>query len=248
MSNQISHYVTAAQTHKGNVRRINEDAYLVGIDSESGHGNHIWAIADGMGGHFAGDLASRMIIDELSRLPNSDALDGAIEIVQQTLLEVNRRLIEDVTIKPGSSVIGSTVVTAVLNGYECACIWAGDSRLYVFREDALYQISHDHSVVQELVDQGVITAEEALVHPQANVITRAIGSDIELALDIRVFDVMPGDRLLLCSDGLYGEVPVDVIKSGLRQRNIEQCVQKLIESTLAGRAKDNVTVNVIDIQ
>ncbi|MBU2713339.1 PP2C family protein-serine/threonine phosphatase [Zooshikella harenae] len=248
MSNQISHYLTAAQTHKGNVRRINEDAYLIGINSESGYENHIWAIADGMGGHFAGDLASRMIIDELARLPMSDAIDDAIETVQQTLLEVNRRLIEDVTIKPGSSVIGSTVVTAVLNGYECACIWAGDSRLYVFRDDALYQISHDHSVVQELVDQGVITAEEALVHPQANVITRAIGSDIELALDVRVFDVMPGDRLLLCSDGLYGEVPVDVIKSGLRQRNIEQCVQKLIESTLAGRAKDNVTVNVIDIQ
>lgn len=248
MSNQTSRYLTAAQTHQGNVRRINEDAYLIGIDGASGHSNHIWAIADGMGGHFAGDLASRMIIDELASLPMNESLDDAIKTVQQTLLEVNRRLIEDVTIKPGSSVIGSTVVTAVLSGYECASIWAGDSRLYVFRDDALYQISHDHSVVQELVDQGLITAEEALVHPQANVITRAIGSDINLALDIRVFDVMPGDRLLLCSDGLYGEVPVDVIKSGLRQRNIEQCVQKLIESTLAGRAKDNVTVNVIDIQ
>ncbi|MCX4027685.1 serine/threonine-protein phosphatase [Endozoicomonas sp. SM1973] len=234
-------FQSAADTHPGNVRAINEDAYY------SGEENNIWAIADGMGGHYAGDVASRLIIESLAKLPLARSLDEGIEQIVTSLKEVNRRLQEDITIKPGNHVIGSTVVVAFLFESECACLWAGDSRLYVYRGDKVYQVSHDHSVVQEMVDNGIISAEEAITHPQSNVITRAVGTETDLKVDVNVFDLEPGDRLLLCSDGLYGELPASEIKAALDHETPEVCVTALIEQTIAGRAKDNVTVSVIDV-
>lgn len=231
----------AADTHPGNVRTINEDAFY------SGGANHIWAIADGMGGHYAGDVASRLIVESLAKLSLVDSLDDGIEQIETALKEVNRQLQEDITIKPGNHIIGSTVVVAFLCGNECACLWSGDSRMYVYRGDKIYQVSHDHSVVQEMVDNGVLTQEEAVNHPQSNVITRAVGTEADLKLDVNVFDLEPGDRLLLCSDGLYGELPAQDIKEALEHESPEVCVSALIEQTLSGRAKDNVTVSVIDV-
>ncbi|MDE1465477.1 PP2C family protein-serine/threonine phosphatase [Spartinivicinus poritis] len=234
-------FQSAADTHPGNVRAINEDAYY------SGEENNIWAIADGMGGHYAGDVASRLIVESLAKLPLANSLDEGIEQIVTSLKEVNRRLQEDITIKPGNHIIGSTVVVAFLFENECACLWAGDSRLYVYRGDKIYQVSHDHSVVQEMVDNGIISAEEAITHPQSNVITRAVGTETDLKVDVNVFDLEPGDRLLLCSDGLYGELPAIAIKEALEHETPEVCVTALIEQTIAGRAKDNVTVSVIDV-
>lgn len=234
---------SASATHTGHVRTLNEDAFC------DNRAQGIWCVADGMGGYEAGEVASAMLVDAIRQLAAPATLQGAIVALQDAILRVNYRLIAELTMSGASQVMGSTVVALAIVDNECACLWAGDSRLYLYRAECLYQMSRDHSVVEELIGQGVLQPEDAAGHPQRHVITRAVGVDEALELEHISFSLQPEDVLLLCSDGLYGELHPDTIMTILAQTTDSHTkASELIRQTLAGAARDNVTVSVISVQ
>lgn len=233
---------SAAASHTGCVRRYNEDAYFA--NPRQG----FWCVADGMGGHAAGDLAARMLVEAVAMLEAGPSLTASVELLRTAILKVNVALCGDFILAQTGGTCGSTVVALAIAGDECACLWAGDSRLYLYRAGNLYQMSRDHSLVQELLDQRLIESHEAGQHPRRHVITRAVGADTELELDQIQFALLPDDQLLLCSDGLYGELDADTILGVLAQPfGCEHKVNQLIERALDLGARDNVTVNLIEV-
>jgi protein phosphatase len=142
--------------------------------------------------------------------------------------------------------MGSTVVVMIAGSGYGACVWAGDSRLYRLRDGQLESLSRDHSQVQRLVDAGVLSAEEAESHPNANVITRAVGGAAALVVDVVMFDVLPADRFLLCSDGLYNELSAADIAATLGQGSVSECAQSLLGQAINNGARDNVSVIVLE--
>ena len=234
---------SACATHAGHVRALNEDA----VCDNPAQG--IWCVADGMGGHAAGEVASAMVVDALTQLESRDDLKTRIDLVSTALGQVHHRLTTAITMTQDDQVMGCTVVALVIADDECACLWAGDSRLYLYRDECLYQMSRDHSLVEEMIEQGLLQPEEAASHPQRHVITRAVGVDDELQLEQISFHLQAKDVLLLCSDGLYGELHPDTIMAILAQDMDSQVMaHELIQQTLAGPARDNVTVSVITVQ
>lgn len=235
-------WTSAAASHAGCVRRYNEDAYFA--NPQQG----IWCVADGMGGHAAGDLAARMLVEALALLEAGPNLAASVELLRTAIEKVNVALCGDYILAQTGGTCGSTVVALAIAGAECACLWAGDSRLYLYRAGGLYQMSRDHSLVQELLDQRLIESHEAGQHPRRHVITRAVGADIVLELDQILFSLQPDDLLLLCSDGLYCELDADTILGVLAQPfSCEHKVNQLIEQALERGARDNVTVNLIEV-
>ncbi len=230
-----------ALTHVGNVRDINEDAFCIN-DSKM-----IWCLADGMGGHEAGDLASAMVVKAIESVAMESSITQVADSIRTAIEGVNARLLK--LGKGGHrGISGSTVVAFAARAQEGVCLWAGDSRLYLFRQQQLYQLSKDHSVVQDWVDKGFISAEDAHKHPQSNIITRAVGVEPILELDLIQFQLFDGDCLLLCSDGLHGELSSQQIFSILCAGGDSECLaRRFIEATLAGAARDNITVSVIKV-
>jgi serine/threonine-protein phosphatase Stp1 len=233
------HWSSAAATSAGNVRMTNEDTYL--IDGIGG----LWVVADGMGGHQQGELASQMVAETLRDLPAGHDLDERLRRVAKALHWVNFHLSCERTLTAPKQVIGSTVMALLTQNGRAACIWAGDSRCYLLRRGVLYQISEDHSLVQQWVNAKRLTAEEAVQHPNSNVVTRAIGVSRELMLESAEFELYADDMLLLCTDGLYRELSSDVMINALNQLQPEKAVQLLMQQALAGAAKDNVTAVVV---
>ena len=235
-------YRSAFATHTGHVRELNEDACCDNPD----HG--IWCVADGMGGHDAGEVAAAMVVNALDELRPHDDLAARIDLVTTALQQVNHRLTAEMTITHDDQVMGCTVVALVIEGDECACLWAGDSRLYLYRDHCLYQMSRDHSLVEEMIEQGLLQPEDAASHPQRHVITRAVGVDEELQLEQISFQLQARDVLLLCSDGLHSELHPDAIMAILEQdMDTQVMAQELIQQTLAGPARDNITVSIIAV-
>ena len=232
---------SAADSHVGMVRKINEDAYL-DFDQIG-----LWAVADGMGGHEAGDVASKMIVDTLREISPPTDMDKYIASVKDTLDRSNRRLRDESAQRYHNRTIGSTVVIMLIHQDRVACIWVGDSRIYRMRNGRLQQLTRDHSHVQDLLDQGLIDAEEAHNHPLSNVITRAIGSSDKLMIDVEIFTVQAGDVFLLCSDGLTKVVSEKEITLAMGLFDSEQTVKTLIQMALNQGASDNVTTVVINI-
>ncbi len=183
-----------AITHPGRVRPGNEDALLA--RDEAG----LWAVADGMGGHEGGAQASAGLVRALEGLSADGDFRQALASLQAGIQRANRRLIERTAASPRHRKPGTTVVAAVVRGGQGAAVWAGDSRVYRFREGKLERLTRDHSQVQKLIDDGVLDEAAAEAHPMAHVITRAIGFDEPVPLETREFSVLAGDRLLLCSD------------------------------------------------
>ena len=142
-------------------------------------------------------------------------------------------------------ILGSTVISLLIQGQVGVCLWAGDSRLYLLRNNQLQQLSRDHSHVQELIDQGTITEEDAINHPDANVITRAVGTSNELYIDINAFNVQIGDTFLLCSDGLYNAVDEAEIEHQMRSHDTDNAVKQLIVKALENGAPDNVSIIIV---
>lgn len=240
----ISHLVwtSASSSHVGMVRKVNEDAYLE--LPERG----LWAVADGMGGHKAGDVASQMIIDALEQVPPCSSLEDFITMVKEHLQEAHRRLQEESARRYQRSVIGSTVVVLLVYGDQGACLWIGDSRIYRLQNGQLKQLTRDHSYVQDLIDQGLIKPEQAYRHPMANAITRAVGSAEKLDIDMLTFPLQAQDTFLLCSDGLNKIVTDDEIAALLTSGDSKKTVQMLIDLALARGADDNVTVMIVKIE
>jgi serine/threonine protein phosphatase PrpC len=232
---------SADRTHVGMVRKINEDACLA--LPEMG----LWAVADGMGGHEAGEVASQMIIDALRQVPAELPWDAFIAAVQEHLREVNERLREESNQRYQQRTIGSTVAVLLARDDQCACLWAGDSRIYRLRQGQLQQLTRDHSHVQELVDQGLIDPDQAHDHPLGNVITRAVGSAEELEIDVRTLPLQANDVFLLCSDGLNKTVTDAEIARLLSTPDNHEAVQALIHLALVRGASDNVTIIVVRV-
>jgi serine/threonine protein phosphatase PrpC len=230
-------FASAAVTHVGKVRKVNEDAFLERPDIG------LWAVADGVGGASQGDRASRLVVEALGRVHRPTAAAAFLGEVCDQLKSVNAQLQQESEQHGGNRLSASTVVTLLVFGQHFACAWAGDSRLYQMRDYRLRQISRDHSEVQELVDQGVLTPEQARTHPRANVVTRAVGAHEKLAIDMVQDRVRHDDVFLLCSDGLTKMIEDREIATLLgADRPIEMSVEMLVDAALDRGATDNVTV------
>ncbi|NSX53695.1 PP2C family protein-serine/threonine phosphatase [Parasulfitobacter algicola] len=228
-----------AKTHVGLVRKVNEDAILA--LPQLG----LWVVSDGMGGHDGGDFASQTVIQALTALPH-DLAPADVMHAARTALHTAHHTIQQEATRRGHVTIGATVVLLVLSGEHFMCLWAGDSRLYRLRDAQLEMVSFDHSVVGELVEAGQITWAQAEDHPHGNQITRAVGIHETLLIDKRRGDVLPGDRFLLCSDGLTKYADHSILHSHLMQSPIETVADDLIQIALDGGAADNISVIVIE--
>ena len=235
-------WTSCGKTDVGKARKLNEDSMLV--KPEAG----MWVVADGMGGHEAGDVASQMVVSALKEVPEGISLEKYIDDIEDTLIGVNKKLIEIANQGEKPTTIGSTVVVMLAYEKFCAFIWAGDSRLYRHRDGKLVQLTTDHSQVQLYVEKGLITKEEAENHPQSNMITRAVGASENLVLDVDMQEMEKGDRYLLCSDGLTKHITDLDFENILAKGDVEKKCNELIDLTLARGAKDNVTAILIDIE
>nr|WP_314873989.1 PP2C family serine/threonine-protein phosphatase [uncultured Pseudomonas sp.] len=232
---------SAGRTNPGKVRERNEDAYL--DNPERG----LWVVADGMGGHQAGDLASQMVIHALEGLTLEGSFDEQVREVRQCLHWVNRRLGEALTVITGRAapIMGSTVVVLLVQDSRGACIWAGDSRCYLWRAKRLFQLTRDHSLRQQLIDQGRYSVEEAKQQPGAHALTRALGGDETLRLEVLEFTVAAGDTFLLCSDGLYQSQSDQNLGKALSQAQPSRVLEFLFDNVMQGKALDNLTGVVV---
>ncbi|MDG1281327.1 MAG: protein phosphatase 2C domain-containing protein [Pseudorhodobacter sp.] len=229
---------TGAATHEGRVRDHNEDSYLARPASG------LWLVADGMGGHEAGDFASRTIADsaQWTGVPSS-ALDLKERFIDRLLIAHDD--IRAQSRKLNGATVGATLVALLAFEKHFACIWSGDSRIYLLRDGKLQQMTIDHTEAQELLREGAITEEEAENWPRKNVITRAIGVSETPETDENYGILHVGDVFLLCSDGLTGHVTDEEIARHLVKSGSQHVCDKLIELTLSRGAKDNVTVLVV---
>jgi protein phosphatase len=224
-------------THVGLRRELNEDTYYG--DSELG----LWLVADGMGGHEYGEVASALAREAIVReVRDGTPLAQAIRIADEEIIRASRR-------RSDALPMGTTVVAARITGNRFEVAWVGDSRVYLWREGHLAQLSQDHSYVQELIAQGAISAEQARSHPHRNVVTQALGvtDPNQLNVETMTGELRPGMQLLLCSDGLTEEVEDRSIATVLSQLecSAQECVDTLVAAALDGGGSDNVTVVLV---
>lgn len=231
-------WTSAARSHVGLVRAINEDAYL--DQPERG----LWAVADGMGGHSVGDFASRMVIDKLSGIAPPICLANLLADAHRRLQFVNHRLRAEAVTRNVQR-IGSTVAVLLAWDRHCACLWAGDSRIYLFRSGKLRLLTRDHTQVEQLKARGELTAEEAVHHPAHNVITRAVGALDTLNVDERTIEVDDGDVFLLCSDGLSNDVSEQEMCAALASGSCLQASEAVVDVALKRGGRDNITAVVV---
>jgi protein phosphatase/serine/threonine-protein phosphatase Stp1 len=230
----------AATSHVGRVRKINEDSILSLPDQR------IWVVADGMGGHEAGDFASQTIVDTIAMIQPDLSPAELMKELRQTILKAHERIHVASETKYHTTV-GATVVALILTDTHFLCFWAGDSRLYRLRGGELEMLTADHSVVGEFVAAGEMTWDEAENHPHSNAITRAVGVGEELALDKIRGEVEPGDRYLLCSDGLTKYANFATLKKLILAEPIETVAEKLKSFALESGGGDNVSIIVVDV-
>lgn len=231
-------WTSHARTDPGLVRGHNEDAFLE--RPEAG----LWAVADGMGGHSAGDVASRAIVERLAGITPPDSLSQYVTVVESALLEVNARL-RELGQRPVKRTVGSTVVALLIRGSHAVALWAGDSRIYRYRNGELIQVSQDHAFVEDLIERGYIDRENAAAHPQSNLVTRAVGAVDDLKLDVEIVELRDGDVFILCSDGLDKEVSEEDIAAVIAQASPGDAAplsDALVDLALSRGARDNVTV------
>ena len=226
-----------SRTDIGCLRDHNEDSLVVTPP--------LFAVADGMGGHAAGEVASEIAVNVLAERapahPDSEALGRAVE-------EANRAVIRAAHEGRGREGMGTTMTAAMLEGERLIIAQVGDSRAYLLHQGKLQQLTRDHSLMADMIEAGQLTPEEARTHPQRSVITRALGSDAHLHPDIYEINVETGDRLLICSDGLSGMIFDDQIENTLRRvQDPQRCASQLVNEAIAAGGHDNVTVIVADV-
>jgi len=233
-------WVSSAITDRGNVRQVNEDSIL--DRPQSG----LWVVADGMGGHEAGDVASGAIVAGLSQIGDIEQPGEFVDAIEDRLIDVNGKLFAASSSK--GKVMGSTVAVLLALPGHCLCMWAGDSRVYRLRNFVLEEMTTDHSEVEELIAEGSLAREDADGYPGENVITRAVGGEEELFLEVKLFELAHRDRYLICSDGLYREIKFEEICELLSDGGIAAACQRLINCAKARRCSDNVSVIGVDFE
>ena len=230
---------SAGLTDVGTVREINEDSFIIR--------RHLclWAVADGMGGHARGDFASDTVIDSLGLVrPWAQPRQLMYDVVAR--LEDANNLLVRAASKEGSAAIGSTVICLLALDTQGLIVWAGDSRAYRIRDDRIGKLSKDHSVVEDLVDAGLLKAEDAEDHPHAHMLTRAIGAAESLELDFETIDLKRGDKYLLCSDGLTRVISDnELLQVMMTERDSDTACRRLIDIAIERGASDNVTAVVV---
>jgi serine/threonine protein phosphatase PrpC len=212
------------------------------IDDDGG----LWLVFDGMGGHQNGAAASRMAALAFDEYPLPEGYDAAIDRFADVIRHANAQ-IRMTAAAQGGGTMGTTAVGLILRGREFAVGWVGDSRAYIMRRGGLFQLTVDHTHVQDLIDEGILAASDAIGHPMSHVLTRALGVGDDLQVDFVKDEIEPGDRFVLCSDGLSGPVPDGEIRALLELDNPQTVVDALIDRAYAKGAPDNVTVIVIEI-
>lgn len=230
----------SVQTHVGLKRKVNEDAVLALPELD------IWLVSDGMGGHAAGDYASRLIADLAAGIPPDLAPADRMHALRDSLHEAHRLIRAEAKAR-GDAVIGATIVGLILADGHFAALWAGDSRLYRLRNGQIEMLTSDHSVVAALVEAGQMSWDEAEHHPQSNAITRAVGVGDRLELEKVRGEIAPGDRFLICSDGLTKYATFEMLRHALSSQPIELICDHLVQMALAGGGADNITAAVIDV-
>lgn len=229
----------AGQSDTGRVRSHNEDSFL-SLPTQG-----LWVVADGMGGHSAGDVASNLITAEMRSLGVAVCAQDQRARARERIDRAHFRILDHAR-DTGQNMVGSTIVTPLIHGAEMTCIWAGDSRIYLLREGRLTRLTQDHSEVANMVSVGLISEAEARRSPQRNIITRAIGIGDQAMPDTASGAVRSGDMFLLCSDGLTEHLDDDDIALALSAPGpVAPIVQGLIARTLERGAKDNVTAVVV---
>ncbi|HET6989550.1 MAG TPA: protein phosphatase 2C domain-containing protein [Kribbella sp.] len=230
----------AALSDVGRVRRNNEDSAYAGP--------HLLLLADGMGGAAAGEVASSAAVQVIRRLDTTEISgDDMIEALAGAVHRANERLSELVEEDPEREGMGSTVTALMFDGQRLGLAHLGDSRAYRMRDGQLYQLSHDHTFVQSLVDEGRISRDEAFTHPHRNLILRVLDGRPDSDPDLEILDVQAGDRLMLCSDGLPDYVSEEVIAASMASGTPDSVVVELITHALEAGSNDNVTCVVADV-
>lgn len=228
--------VSKAATHVGMVRELNEDSFL--DKGEEG----VWVVADGMGGHDRGEVASGAVVAALGAMKPAESFDASVERLRQHILDVNDQLVSSSEDYSRERQPGSTIVALLIQDDHGAVLWAGDSRVYRRRAGAFEQLTQDHTYVNELLEDQLIRPEEARGHRMANVITRAVGIETPLELAVRKIRVLDGDQYLLCSDGLSHLCNDQEINEMMDNRDEDEITDSLIHTALVRGAPDNVTL------
>ena len=233
---------SGSSTHVGQVRSNNQDSFLVLADAD------LYGVADGMGGHNGGEVASAMAVENLQE----HAGEPTLENLKQAARIGNRAIFEKAGADAELHGMGTTLCAVRVvpgpEGDEIAWINVGDSRVYLFRDNSLLQLSRDHSLVEDLLRDGQLTEDEAKVHPKRNIITRALGIDVDVDVDGSTVIPFNGDRFLLCSDGLFGEVTGDQISSVLRRlADPTEAADELVRLANESGGRDNITVVIVEV-
>ncbi|NGN43429.1 serine/threonine-protein phosphatase [Mesorhizobium sp. CGMCC 1.15528] len=241
MSKHVFEIDSDGATHTGCIRELNEDRFLV--QSDSG----LFAVADGMGGHDGGELASNSIVENLKSIGVPSSARDLRARFEDRVTTANRE-IREIALRRNAGMIGSTLAALLTFEHQYACLWAGDSRIYMLRDGNLSQLSRDHTEVQDLLDRGLLTPEEAAISPRRNVITRAIGTFDNPTLDFTYGRIRAQDMFLICSDGLTAHVSDDEMRRVLSRHTAREACAILLRLTLDRGAVDNVTVVVVQFR
>lgn len=237
------------KTDVGNARENNEDGYYLQNDD----GLKLFIVADGMGGHNAGEVASslaiRSVVDYFEKNYKYIIKDDfeIIEFIKKAMTEGNSEVFKKATLDESMSGMGTTLTLLLIENNKYFIGHIGDSRVYLIREGKIRQISNDHSLVAELIRQGSITENEARVHPQRNIITRALGTGNDIEIDIVFDDIKPGDIILLCTDGLTNMLTDQEILDIINESPWESACERLIKAANDKGGYDNITVVVVKV-
>ncbi|MEH6714404.1 PP2C family protein-serine/threonine phosphatase [Parasphingorhabdus flavimaris] len=225
----------AWRTHIGLVRSINEDRLLVNTD------HAIFAVSDGMGGHLRGDIAAQKVVDALAEVTASTDHHQTTEAIRGAIGKANADICKEALGHGVDVRMGATVSVLAVTGNRYCCLWAGDSRIYLLRDKQLSRLTSDHSVTQDLIDRKLITESQRNSHPQASVITRAIGISSDLDIATTRGDMLPGDRFLICSDGICGILEDDEIREIMLEDTDKPTADHLVEAVINRGARDNLS-------
>ncbi|MFN4101539.1 MAG: PP2C family protein-serine/threonine phosphatase [Pararhodobacter sp.] len=238
MTAQSYRFETGSVSHVGRVREHNEDRLLAAPDIG------LWLVADGMGGHFGGDVAAEAIVEQAATVSRTATAPDLMARFVDRMARANDAIREH-SARNQDAMIGATIAGLLVHGNGFAAVWCGDSRVYLMRDGALVQLTRDHTEVQELLDAGAITEDQARSWPRRNVITRAVGVGDEVALESVDGQLQDRDCFVLCSDGLTGHLEDPEIAAMIRGLPAQRASDALVAETLARGAQDNVTVVVV---
>lgn len=237
---------TFSMTHIGRRRETNQD-YMFTSETAVGNLPNLFLVADGMGGHAAGDYASRFTVEKIVEHVEQSKQNEPVAVIKQAVDYANRLLLQEANADASKMGMGTTIVAATCQGDKLYTANVGDSRLYVVNQEQIIQITRDHSLVQEMVRLGEMDMADAKEHPDKNIITRAIGVKAEVAVDFFETKVAKGDTILMCSDGLSNMIEDEDIKRVvLGQRDIVEKAERLVEIANENGGKDNITVVLIE--